>query len=103
MCSTRLSGRRCDRGDQRAVDGAVPTVGAAPADSSPQLRHGSASNVLDAGGAVDEAQHLLGHAQASSTQVYLNPRELHQTGEKSQVASSGRRTDELQRYYELTV
>ena len=29
-----------------------------------QLRHGFASNVLDAGGALDEAQELLGHARA---------------------------------------
>jgi integrase/recombinase XerD len=38
-----------------------------------QLRHGFASNVLDAGGALDEAQELLGHARAGSTQVYLHP------------------------------
>lgn len=37
------------------------------------LRHGFASNVLDAGGALDEAQSLLGHACASSTQVYVHP------------------------------
>ena len=37
------------------------------------LRHCFASNVLDAGGALDEAQSLLGHASASSTQVYLHP------------------------------
>lgn len=38
-----------------------------------QLRHGFASNVLEAGGAVDEAQSLLGHARVSSTQVYIHP------------------------------
>jgi integrase/recombinase XerD len=37
------------------------------------LRHGFASNVLDAGGALDEAQALLGHASPASTQVYLHP------------------------------
>lgn len=37
------------------------------------LRHGFASNVLDAGGALDEAQSLLGHASAGSTQVYAHP------------------------------
>jgi integrase/recombinase XerD len=37
------------------------------------LRHGFASNVMDAGGAVDEAQELLGHARVGSTQVYLHP------------------------------
>src|ERR1022692_423339 len=38
-----------------------------------QLRHAFASNVLDAGGAIDEAQELLGHASVSSTQVYTHP------------------------------
>ena len=37
------------------------------------LRHGFGSNVLDAGGALDEAQALLGHASPASTQVYLHP------------------------------
>src|SRR6516164_6252473 len=38
-----------------------------------QLRHAFASNVLDAGGSVDEAQELLGHASVSSTEVYTHP------------------------------
>ena len=38
-----------------------------------QLRHAFASNVLDAGGALDEAQELLGHASISATQVYAHP------------------------------
>jgi integrase/recombinase XerD len=37
------------------------------------LRHGFGSNVLDAGGALDEAQALLGHISPASTQVYLHP------------------------------
>ena len=37
------------------------------------MRHAFASNVLDAGGALDEVQQLLGHASASSTQVYIHP------------------------------
>ncbi len=37
------------------------------------LRHCFGSNVLEAGGAVDEAQALLGHACPASTQVYLHP------------------------------
>lgn len=37
------------------------------------LRHGFASNVLESGGALDEAQALLGHATPASTQVYLHP------------------------------
>ena len=37
------------------------------------MRHAFASNVLDAGGALDEVQELLGHVSASSTQVYVHP------------------------------
>lgn len=37
------------------------------------LRHAFASNVLDAGGTVDEAQALLGHTSPASTQAYLHP------------------------------
>jgi integrase len=37
------------------------------------LRHTFASNVLDAGGALDEVQELLGHASIGSTQVYIHP------------------------------
>lgn len=37
------------------------------------LRHCFGSNVLDAGGALDEAQALLGHATPASTQIYLHP------------------------------
>jgi site-specific recombinase XerD len=37
------------------------------------LRHAFASNVLDAGGTIDEVQALLGHRSLHSTQVYLHP------------------------------
>jgi site-specific recombinase XerD len=37
------------------------------------LRHCFGSNVMEAGGALDEAQALLGHASPASTQVYLHP------------------------------
>jgi integrase len=37
------------------------------------LRHCFGSNVLEAGGALDEARALLGHASPASTQVYLHP------------------------------
>jgi integrase/recombinase XerD len=37
------------------------------------LRHAFASNVLAAGGTLDEAQALLGHASPKSTQIYLHP------------------------------
>jgi site-specific recombinase XerD len=38
-----------------------------------QLRHAFASNVLDAGGGLDVAQDLLGHATALSTAAYTHP------------------------------
>jgi integrase/recombinase XerD len=38
-----------------------------------QLRHAFASNVVDAGGTLDEIAELLGHASMSSSQVYLHP------------------------------
>jgi site-specific recombinase XerD len=37
------------------------------------LRHAYGSNVVDAGGTLDEVQELLGHASMSSTQVYMHP------------------------------
>lgn len=37
------------------------------------LRHAFATNVVEAGGAIDEVQQLLGHASVISTQVYLHP------------------------------
>jgi integrase len=47
-------------------------------------------------------QLIMGHANINTTMGYKDPRELHQTGEKPQVASSERWADGLQRYYELT-
>lgn len=38
-----------------------------------QLRHGFATNVMAAGGTLDEVRELLGHAFITSTQVYLQP------------------------------
>ena len=55
------------------VAAASRRAGVVPALRPHQLRHAFASNILDAGGAIDEAQELLGHALASSTQVYAHP------------------------------
>ncbi|MFI7209399.1 MULTISPECIES: tyrosine-type recombinase/integrase [Micromonospora] len=38
-----------------------------------QMRHTFASNLVDAGGSIDELQELLGHASAGSSEVYLHP------------------------------
>lgn len=48
-------------------------AGLDPAPRPHQMRHGFASNVLDAGGALDEVQDLMGHASISSTQIYAHP------------------------------
>ncbi|MGW6602500.1 tyrosine-type recombinase/integrase [Streptomyces sp. NPDC055036] len=46
------------------------------------------------------AQLVVGHRDINTTMGYKKARELHQTGEKSQVASSRRGPDGLQRCYE---
>jgi integrase/recombinase XerD len=38
-----------------------------------QMRHAFASNLVDAGGSIDELQELLGHASMTSSEVYLHP------------------------------
>lgn len=38
-----------------------------------QLRHAFGSNLVDAGGTIDEVQELLGHASLNSTGVYVHP------------------------------
>jgi site-specific recombinase XerD len=55
------------------VAAASRRAGITPVPRPHQMRHAFASNVLDAGGAMDEAQELLGHACVSSTQVYAHP------------------------------
>lgn len=50
------------------------------------LRHGAASLSLAAGNDLKDIQEMLGHASLSFTADYYNPRELHQVGEKLQVA-----------------
>jgi site-specific recombinase XerD len=62
------------------VGAAARRAGIDPPPRPHQLRHAFASNVLDAGGTLEEAQDLLGHGSIASTQVYANSRELHQTG-----------------------
>jgi hypothetical protein len=44
--------------------------------------------VIAAGGGLIEAGQLLRQSSVSATAVYANPQELHQTGEKVQVACS---------------
>ena len=55
------------------VGAAARRAGIDPAPRPHQMRHAFASNVLDAGGTLEEAQDLLGHASITSTQVYVHP------------------------------
>ncbi len=55
------------------ISAAARRAGIDPPPRPHQLRHAFASNVLDAGGTLDEAQDLLGHLSISSTQVYAHP------------------------------
>ena len=48
-------------------------AGLARAVTPHRCRHAFGSNLADAGAALDEIQGLLGHASASSSQVYLHP------------------------------
>jgi len=59
------------------------------------LRHTAAMALLHAGVDITVIALWLGHASTATTQIYLNPRELHQAGEKPQVARSGRGLDGL--------
>jgi site-specific recombinase XerD len=50
------------------------------------LRHTAAMRLLHAGVDTSVIALWLGHEQADTTQIYLNSRELHQTGENLQVS-----------------
>ncbi|MEV2226927.1 tyrosine-type recombinase/integrase [Nocardia vinacea] len=51
------------------------------------LRHSAAARMArDPQLTLCDVQLVMGHAHLSTTEIYLNPRELHQTGEFSQVA-----------------
>ena len=50
------------------------------------LRHHCASELYLSGVDLISIQEVLGHAWITTTMGYVNPRELHQTGENPQVA-----------------
>ncbi len=51
------------------------------------LRHSAAARMVrDPKLTLTDVQWVLGHAHLSTTEVYLDSQELHQTGEKLQVA-----------------
>jgi site-specific recombinase XerD len=50
------------------------------------LRHSYISHLVEDGADPTFVQHQAGHSWASTTAIYTNPQELHQTREKAQVA-----------------
>ncbi|MFC9201310.1 site-specific integrase [[Kitasatospora] papulosa] len=79
-------------------------LGLAPIPEEPvnlrMLRRTLAVEMAHRPGGLLAAKIHLKHISVVTTEGYAKARELHQTGEKSQVASSGRESDGLQRYYE---
>jgi integrase/recombinase XerC len=51
-----------------------------------RLRHTYGTELAAAGIDLLALRQLMGHASPETTAGYVNPRELHQTGEKLQVA-----------------
>ena len=50
------------------------------------FRHSFAQRHADSGTPIEVLAELMGHSRLTTTQAYFNPRELHQAGEKLQVA-----------------
>ncbi|MFB7501794.1 tyrosine-type recombinase/integrase [Streptomyces sp. NPDC056161] len=67
-----------------------------------QARHSLATSLLRAGASLTHVRRYLGHVSERMAEHYIDPRELHQTGEKSQVTCSRREPGGLRRYYDLT-
>ena len=44
------------------------------------LRHSKAMHLCEAGIPLPYIRDILGHVDLSTTEIYANPRELHQTG-----------------------
>ena len=90
--------RRGTRLSRDAVEHLVARHAAAAARTCPSiaakqvtphvLRHSAAMALLHAGVDITVIALWLGHESPATTRVYLNPRELHQAGEKPQVAMS---------------
>ncbi|MEC3977712.1 tyrosine-type recombinase/integrase [Amycolatopsis sp. H20-H5] len=82
-----MEGDRSDRG--RASAGDLPRAATAAGLSHihpHQLRHTLATLAINRGMSLEAIAALLGHHSLDMTLRYANPQELHQTGEKSQVA-----------------
>lgn len=72
-------------GVTQAVAAAARRVGL-PTVYAHRLRHSAATSMLVAGASLAEIGQVLRHRRPLTTAVYANPQELHQAGEKPQVA-----------------
>lgn len=62
---------------------AVAASGVAKPGSCHLFRHTMATLMLDGGADIRYVQAMPGHARLDTTQIYANPRELHQAGEET--------------------
>ncbi|MFD5631133.1 tyrosine-type recombinase/integrase [Streptomyces sp. NPDC127072] len=90
-------------GETLAASGLTDSVGDPLAYPPHDFRRIFVTDAILSGLPPHVAQVICGHKSITTTMGYKDLRELHQTGEDLQVASSGRRADGLQRYYELAV
>ncbi|WP_405612400.1 tyrosine-type recombinase/integrase [Streptomyces sp. NBC_01508] len=67
------------------------------------MRRSYVTHLIEDGWDPRFVQEQVGHEHASTTSIYTNPRELHQTGEKPQVAWSQRGSAGLRSLYELAL
>ncbi|GAA3801207.1 site-specific integrase [Streptomyces chiangmaiensis] len=65
------------------------------------LRHFCASELYRGGLDLVAIQEVFGHSWIATTMRYVNPRELHQAGEKPQVAWSRQEAEGARSLYEL--
>jgi integrase/recombinase XerD len=63
----------------------LPSLAAKPV-SPHTLRHTTALHLLQSGAGLNVIKSWLGHVSITTTSEYINSQELHQTGEKPQVA-----------------
>jgi site-specific recombinase XerD len=89
---TERCGRVSVRGLDRAFEEAREAAGLPGELDLHALRHSYVTHLVEFDYPERFVQDQVGHAYASTTAIYTNSRELHQTGEKPQAAMSARRS-----------
>jgi integrase/recombinase XerC len=87
---TERAGRMSLRGLNVAFSAASVAAGLPPELDLHSLRHSYVTHLVEFDYPERFVSLQVGHEYASTTAIYTNSRELHQTGEKRQVAMSGR-------------